>query len=194
MDKKTAVEISAAKQMGVEHIVSDERNIKISLYTPKLDELWFRKEFMSDPDTMSYNNAWGGTIPFPKEDWEAWYNNWVVADDDKHFYRYIKNANGEFVGEVAYHIKGERKMCMADVIIESKYRGKGYGKAALLLLCEQARENGVDCIYDNIAIDNSAVKLFQDVGFIEEYKTEEFILLKKQLNNKDVQIQQKREC
>ena len=28
-------------------------------------------------------------------------------------------------------------MCMADVIIAAKYRGRGYGKAGLLLLCEQ---------------------------------------------------------
>ena len=45
---------------------------------------------------------------------------------------------------------------------------------------------GQQSTYDNIAIDNSAVKLFRDVGFIEEYRTEEFILLKKQLNNKYV--------
>ena len=34
----------------------------ISLYKPKLEDLWFRQKFMADPETMSYNDAWGGTI------------------------------------------------------------------------------------------------------------------------------------
>ena len=50
---------------------------RISLYTPKLEDLWFRQRFMADPETMSYNNAWGGTIPFPHEKWGEWYKNWV---------------------------------------------------------------------------------------------------------------------
>lgn len=155
--------------------------MRISQYIPQIEDLWFRQEFMADPDTMSYNNAWGGTIPFPKEDWERWYGEWVNPSDERHFYRYLKNEEGEFVGEIAYHIKGTKNMCMADVIIASKYRGKGYGKEALNLLCEEAGKNGIDCIYDNIAIDNSAVNLFLEAGFHEEYRTEEFILLKKEL-------------
>ncbi len=156
-------------------------DICVSLYIPKLEDLWFREEFMADPATMEYNHAWGGTIPFPKEKWEGWYNDWVVNDDGKCFYRYLKNTDGEFVGEVAYHIDSKHNMCMADVIIASKYRGRGYGKAGLLLLCEQAKDNGMDSIYDNIAIDNTAVRLFIECGFTEEYRTEEIIMLKKQL-------------
>ena len=33
----------------------------------------------------------------------------------------------------------------------------------------------------NIAIDNSAIKLFLKVGFYEEYRTDEIIMLKKEL-------------
>ena len=33
----------------------------IKCYQPTLDELWFRESLMADPDTMSYNDAWGGT-------------------------------------------------------------------------------------------------------------------------------------
>ena len=158
----------------------------LSLYTPKLEDLWFREEFMADPATMSYNNAWGGTIPFPKEDWKTWYETWVNPLDDKHFYRYLKTAEGEFIGEVAYHIEDESNMCLADVIIASKYRGRGYGNEGLLLLCEQAKENGIECIYDNIAIDNTAVKLFIEAGFTEEYRTDEFIFLKKDLKDNGI--------
>ena len=76
--------------------------MRISLYIPQIEDLWFRREFMADPDTMSYNNAWGGTIPFPKEDWESWYSAWVNPSDEKHFYRYLKNEEGEFVGETLF--------------------------------------------------------------------------------------------
>ena len=170
-----------SEHTGIEHIVTDERAKKVSLYTPGLEDLWFREAFLSDPDTMSYNNAWGGTIPFPRESWEGWYNDWVTAKDGRHFYRYLKNADGEFVGEVAYHIEGGRNLCMADVIVASKYRGRGYGKEGLFLLCEQTKANGIDCIYDNIAVDNPAIKLFEESGFTVEYRTEEVIWLKKQL-------------
>ena len=43
----------------------------IKLYIPRLEDLWFRQMFMADEVTMSYNHHWGGTIPFPKEDWES---------------------------------------------------------------------------------------------------------------------------
>ena len=46
----------------------------IKLYIPRLEDLWFRQMFMADEATMSYNHHWGGTIPFPKEDWEEWYD------------------------------------------------------------------------------------------------------------------------
>lgn len=28
---------------------------KVTLYVPKLEDLWFRQECMADPETMSYN-------------------------------------------------------------------------------------------------------------------------------------------
>ena len=45
----------------------------IELVIPTLEEMWFRESLMADEETMSYNHAWGGTIPFPKEDWKDWY-------------------------------------------------------------------------------------------------------------------------
>lgn len=49
------------------------------------------------------------------------------------------------------------------------------------MLCEAARENGVSNLYDDIAIDNPAIKLFLKVGFCEEYRTDEVIMLKKEI-------------
>ena len=51
----------------------------LETYKPNIDELGFRQGLMADPETMSYNDAWGGTIPFPEEDWQDWYEYWFDA-------------------------------------------------------------------------------------------------------------------
>lgn len=151
------------------------------LYTPTLDDLWFKAELLADPETMSYNHAYGGTIPFPREKWAAWHDRWVTHHEGKRFYRYLMTEDGTFVGEIAYRLDEERGIYMADVIVHAKYRGQGYGRTGLELLCQAAKENGVDVLYDDIAVDNPAVMLFQRCGFTEEYRTDEIIMLKKQL-------------
>ena len=153
----------------------------VKIYKPKLEDMWFRQELLADSDTMSYNHAYGGTIDFPKEYWNDWYNDWVNNDDVDYYYRYVVNENDEFVGEIAYHLDKEYNAYIADVIIFSKYRRRGYGKEALKLLCKAAKENGIKCIYDNIVLDNKAIKMFLDYGFYEEYRNDEFIMLKKDL-------------
>ena len=152
----------------------------LELITPTLEDMWFREKLMADEETMSYNHAWGGTIPFPKEDWEDWYDYWVVNPEDERFYRYLKDENG-FVGEIAYHYDSEYDGYVANVIVFSKCRGKGYGARGLELLCEAAKENGITALYDDIAIDNTAIRLFLKQGFSEQYRTDEIILLKKDL-------------
>ena len=152
------------------------------LYTPKLEDLWFRKMFMADEETMSYNYHWGGTIPFPEEAWQDWYDYWVENPEGKRFYRYLQDeATKVFVGEVAYHYDTGEQKYIADVIVYAKYRGKGFGEQGLRMLCEAAKANSIEILYDNIAIDNSAVKLFLKCGFCEEYRTDEIIMLKKVL-------------
>ncbi len=157
----------------------------VNLYIPKYNDLWFRQMFMSDEETMSYNHAWGGIIPFPEQEWKEWYDYWILNPERKRFYRYVINEeNNEFLGEVAYHFDSRREVTIADVIIYAKYRGNGYGTKALQLLCDAARENGVEVLYDDIAIDNSAITLFLKSGFSEEYRTNEYIMLKKELKGK----------
>lgn len=154
----------------------------IILYEPKPEDLWFREQFMSDPDTMSYNHAWGGTIPFPRDKWDGWYDYWLVHHEHKRFYRYLQDSDTEaFIGEAAYHYDEVKAVWLADVIVVSAHRGKGYGSEGLRLLCKAASDDGIDVLRDDIAIDNPAIRMFLKAGFVEEYRTEEYIMLKKEL-------------
>ena len=49
----------------------------LSTYIPEYGDLWFRRDMLADEETMAYNHAWGGTIPFPEERWGDWYARWV---------------------------------------------------------------------------------------------------------------------
>lgn len=151
----------------------------LKIYKPDLDDLWFREKILNDKETMSYNNRWGGTIPFPKEKWEGWFDYWIANPDNKRFYGYLVNENNEFVGETAYHFDGEHYL--ANIIVFATFRRKGYGSEGLKILCDKAKENGIKEIYDDIAIDNPAVKMFLSQGFAEIYRTNEIIILKKDL-------------
>lgn len=153
----------------------------MTLYKPEFEDLWFRARMLSDEETMAYNHAWGGTIPFPKEQWKEWYDYWVADTGGRRYYRYIKNEKDGFIGEIAYHHDPEIDGCIANVIVYAKYRGNGYGGLALDALCSAAKENGLSVLYDDIALDNPAVGLFIKHGFSEVYRTEEKIILKKEL-------------
>ena len=69
------------------------------------------------------------------------------------------------------------------MILYAPHLGKGYGKQALQLLCEAARENGLREFFDELALDNPAVVLFSQCGFTEMQRTEETVLVKKDLKN-----------
>ncbi|WP_051208899.1 hypothetical protein [Butyrivibrio sp. WCD3002] len=49
----------------------------LELIKPELEEMSSRESFMADEETMSYNAKWGGTITFPKDKWNSWYDAWV---------------------------------------------------------------------------------------------------------------------
>ncbi len=153
----------------------------LKLLKPKYEELVFRQELLSDKETMSYNAKWGGTIDFSPDRWRDWYEEWIL-NHNKCFYRYLyseeKNA---FIGEVAYHFDDEFQCYICDIIIKSCYRGQGFGKTGLMLLLQEAKKQGISVIYDNIAADNTAVKLFEKFGFIEKWRNEDFIMLEKHL-------------
>lgn len=171
-------------ESGIEEIydkiVMDE---DISCVIPGLKDLWFRQSLLSDKQTMSYNNAYGGTITFPEEAWLGWYDRWVVNHENKRFYRYLKDNKVGFIGEIAYHFDDETQKYIANIIIKAEYRGRGLGDRGLKLLCRLAEANGIDILYDDIAADNPAAALFLKNGFVEEYRTDKIIMLKKKLRH-----------
>lgn len=130
---------------------------------------------------MSYNDAWGGIVDFPENRWEAWYKTWVSIAD-KRFYRYLlRKETGEFVGEIAYHFDDSKGIYLISIIIDFDKRNKGFGKMGLDLLCRAAKKNGISTLYDSIAKNNPAVKLFLNNGFEVEYRTDDAIMLKRKL-------------
>ena len=153
----------------------------LSLYIPEYKDLWFRQQMLNDEETMSYNHAWGGTVSFDEERWKDWHEYWIIDHEDKRYYRYLKDEKDQFIGEIAYHYDEELDGYIADVIIYSKHRGKGYGSIGLDLLCQVAKQNGIEELYDDIAIDNPAIEMFKRHGFIEVGRTDEKIILKKNL-------------
>ena len=152
----------------------------LSLYKPACEELWFKQALLSDPATMSYNNAWGGVISFPREKWQTWYDVWFGEPEDQRFYRYLSDpAIDQFVGETAWHFDSARQIYLCDVIVHAKYRGRGYGAEGLSLLCKAAKEKGIDALYDDIAADNPSVQLFLAHGFSVHHRTDDIVTVER---------------
>ena len=154
----------------------------IILHRPVLEELSFRQALLSDEATMAFNHAWGGTIAFPRERWADWYRRWAACETGERFYRYLFAPDEEaFVGEAAYHFDSGLDGYLCDVTVLATRRGRGYGRQALELLCGAAKENGVSRLLDNIALDNPSVGLFLRCGFREIRRTEEYVLVARDL-------------
>ena len=129
------------------------------LKIPNIDELRFRKEWMKDPKTMSYNKGFDmdlkgydketGIITKTDDEMISWYNNWIGKEPDKYFaYIYVKDIE-EPVGEVYYYPDGD--VHSMGILIIDKYRGKGYSYKALLELEKIAFEkNGINELSDII--------------------------------------------
>jgi len=146
----------------------------LSLYIPKLEDYWYEEKLQSDAKTMSYNAGYDvsyygyhydtGCIDFPKEKWKETFDKRI---NENKFFAYIKdNDLNQFVGYVNYHYNKNDDRYECGILIESKYRGKGYSKIALELLCEEARKNGVKELYDNFEINrDNTLNIFKQVGF-----------------------------
>ena len=173
----------------------------ISLYLPNIEDFWYEEKLQADPDTMSYNAGYDvsyygyhydtGCIDFPKSRWKEVFDRRV---NENRYFAYIKdNDINEFVGYVNYHYNKNDDRYECGIVIESIYRGKGYAKEGLRLLCDEARKSGIKEMYDNFEIDRgNTLKTFEAVGFevVEEQTWKKFgkdvkgVLVKIDLNKK----------
>lgn len=143
----------------------------IKLHIPDIYELDYRRHLISDKDTMSYNIGWGddgsGCYYQTAEQVLEWYKNW--NNDSNNYYAYIAKADDDsFVGEVNIHWNNNLKKYIVGVTIESKHRGFGYAKEALLLLAEKAFfELGIESLFDDFPADRiAAEKTYTSIGFV----------------------------
>lgn len=146
----------------------------IELIIPKLEEYSYEQKLESDPKTMSYNAGYKvmyngyhydtGCIDFPKEKWQEVQNRRIK---ENRYFAYIKDKDlNKYVGYVNYQYDKDEDIYNCGILIEDKYRGKGYSKPALKLLIKEANKNNIKYLYDTFEKSREkALKLFLDVGF-----------------------------
>lgn len=146
----------------------------IQLHVPSIEEYWYEEKVESDPLSMHYNAGYDvdyfgyhydtGCIDFPKERWSEVYHKRIK---EKCYFAYIKDLTlGQFVGYVNYQYDTQEKKYFCGILIEAKYRGMGYAKTALHLLCVEAKKNGIEALYDNFEINRPfTLDVFESVGF-----------------------------
>lgn len=146
----------------------------VNLYIPKVEDLWFRQECMSDPETMAYNAGYDlsfegynfetGCIDFPKENHQKWFDE--KMSNPNFFYAYIQDCEtNEFVGYVNFNVKENKKASMG-IVMYSKFKGQGYMRPAMKLLIEQAIKKGVSSLTDTVPnTRENALRVFYDFGF-----------------------------
>lgn len=161
----------------------------IELYVPEKADLWFRKELLSDSDTMSYNRGYDlgfseyhnetGCIDFPEENWDGWYQKWVNAQPER-FYAYLRRkSDGAFLGEVDLYQKGPAGWYEMGIVLHAKYRGQGYSKEGIKLLLHYAFESmeaaGVSNEFETSR--KAAWKIHEAAGFQPICKADNLVTL-----------------
>lgn len=157
----------------------------IELVIPKIDEYYYEQKLNEDKNTMSYNAGYDvnydgyhydtGCIDFPKSKWKDTYERRIKENK---FFAYIKdNKINDYVGYVNYHYNKNDDRYECGVLIEYKYRGKGYSKDVLILLIKEAYKNNIHYLYDNFEIDReNTLDIFKSIGFevVEETTWKKF--------------------
>ena len=132
---------------------------------------------------MEYNNQWGGTVPFPKEKWQLFYDDFTTNND--RFYFHIYNLDNVFIGEVSTKFSSRFNSCILNIKIKHQFRGNNHGSDALDAFLDFVFiEIEVDRICDNVGLNSiTGIRLLKSFGFLEQYKTSEFVLLELKREN-----------
>ncbi len=88
-----------------------------------------------------------------------------------HEFRSIVTAAGETVGAVwfgPYELVGQGAAFVLDIAVDAEYRGRGYGRAALLALEPIVRRLGYDALRLHVFGDNEVARnLYRSSGYVE---------------------------
>jgi len=91
-------------------------------------------------------------------------------DTPKHW-MLVLEADGEHVGRLwlaEREIDGRRAIFIFDIHVDRAFRGRGYGKAAMRLAEEHARNRGIQRIELNVFGRNTIARsLYQSLGYVE---------------------------
>lgn len=149
-----------------------EQKEQLELYIPKLEDLWFYRSMIEDPQTMSYNVGWDvdfdgyhrdtGCIDFPEEKWADWYQHWVGCEPMR-FYAYIRrSSDGKWIGDVNFHYSQEKDWWDMGIVLYAPYRGRGYAVPALRLMLDHAfRDCGISRIHNDFEVARNEVSAWE---------------------------------
>ena len=158
-------------------------NKSVYLKIPTVEELKHTEILLSDVLTMSFNEKWGGTISFPKEKWQSFYNEY--NNSNNRFYFHIYNLDNIFVGEISSRYHRNFKTQILNIKVLYKFRGNNHAYEALEAFLDHLFiDMDIVRISDNVAHTSvSGIRLLKSFGFIETYKTDDYVML--QLDRKD---------
>jgi RimJ/RimL family protein N-acetyltransferase len=174
---------------------------RLYLHVPSFNELYYRKQILSQPHTMAYNRGYQlgltnydnktGCIDFRNEFWNEWYSRWI-SNEPERFYAYITDIkSNNYIGEVSFRYNNSSNSHCIGIVIEAKYRGKGYCAEGLIKLAEKAFEDfGIDKLRNDIPIERKSAILghkkagFKEIGIaygncILELSKDEYLKLEK---------------
>lgn len=169
---------------------------KVELRIPNLEDMKYRKAWMLDPKTMSYNKGFNldipgydaktGTIKKSDEELQVWYKKWINNEPDRCFFYIYEVGVNTPIGET-YFYKDDEKYKMGILIID-EYRGCGYSEPALRELMKIAfLKYGISELTDTFPISREAArKLFKKCGFVESNENREELIITKDMYMKNL--------
>ena len=143
------------------------------LLKPERNELIYRRKLLGSRNTMAFA---GGTVPFPKEEWQTFYDTWVDTDPKDSFYGFVYCGGCmDFVGSARYAKNAETGEYESFILIHASHRNSGYGRWAVKLLKEKARENGIDALHAHVRRSWNCSGFLEKTGFTETGSDEDTI-------------------
>lgn len=154
--------------------INEYQTNKVYLYVPKYNELEYYNNILLDPKTMEYNAGFNLNLDgyeyetgcVKSFDKEKWYKKQIL--DKNRYFAYVINKQDNLpLGYVNFHFDEIKLRHTCGVIIEYKYRNKGYGREALNLLLNKAfLQYNLDSLSCSISYkDTKTLKFFMNNGF-----------------------------